>query len=303
MPINGNIPFDVNGGDPIKHQDFNDILRQLRMLSSTAGDGNGLVTAAGTFFNPKKKTELRDPAYVWVKNNTGADITVPYPVLALGAAVNQPTGDADDTTPYLMPTFAGTTPDADTVNFAILQGKVDAGEWQKGIILGGSWVKLHVDSESDDHADVTTGHNDYLMSGTSGPAKILWKESSGTSRWAYVNIDTGSGGGGHIVATITGVADGLGDFETCDYVIATVNEVSCNMTGVSIGDEVKIWDGGMCYFGLPIDLLYGLRVHAELMQNNDIDPYNTADCQDAVNAAGNCRFIATGICCGEEYAV
>lgn len=105
---------------------------------------------------------------------------------------------------------------------------------------------------------------------------------------------------GHIIATITGVANitGMGLIsEDCGYADAVVHLVSPGLTGVEVGDAVKIWDASLCWFNLPVSLLEGLRVVATLYRKPD--PDSTEDCATAMLYEGDNVWIAQGVCCAE----
>lgn len=117
----------------------------------------------------------------------------------------------------------------------------------------------------------------------------------------------GRGGGNEIIKfRILSASAAIGrGFNGCDFVRAEVTQIGCRLSGVEIGDEVNIWDPDFCYFNLPIDLLTGLRGTAQKFQNS-ITPYdadNLVDCEYDVLAEGPCLWVATSLCCAEEYSL
>lgn len=87
----------------------------------------------------------------------------------------------------------------------------------------------------------------------------------------------------------------------CDHVIALVTHVSCGGAGVSVGDEVKVYDPEYCHFNLPIELLVGLSGTATKM---DADSYLEGldyflYCLEEVRADG-CIWMIDTLCCAEE---
>lgn len=274
-------------GDAIKSADHNDILRQLRMLSSTSSAQGGMISGAGSFVASNVRKSLRDPSYVWVRNDTGADITSAealFPILELGAVVNQPSESNEEV--CFMPSFSGTTPDDDTVNFAVLQGPVKNGEWQRGVVLGTTWAKLYVNDENDTSADFTSGDNTALTSG-SGSCTILWKESSGSPRWANVLIGGGGGGGEFAIVQPTGLCYGIG--LACDCVTAYVWFASCG-SSLKQGDIINVWDPQRCWFNVPTEILFGMLVY--------VSKYNNESPEEEYNPP-KCVWFATGLCCVE----
>jgi hypothetical protein len=118
----------------------------------------------------------------------------------------------------------------------------------------------------------------------------------------------GSGGGSgsqRIRFTIqsTSFAIGLGALG-CDFVLATVTHVSCNGTGVSVGDEVHIYDPEYCHFNLPIELLVGLCGTATLMDATAFQDglYANADCLYELSGL-SCIFMIDTLCCSEEETI
>lgn len=93
---------------------------------------------------------------------------------------------------------------------------------------------------------------------------------------------------------------GLG-VQGCDHVTAIVTHVSCGGAGVSVGDEVDIYDPEYCHFNLPVELLVGLSGSADYM---DASSYLAGqeylvDCVPEVQALG-CIWMVDKLCCAEE---
>lgn len=87
----------------------------------------------------------------------------------------------------------------------------------------------------------------------------------------------------------------------CDYVVGLVNHVSCDGSGVSIGDEVRIYDPEYCHFNLPINLLVGLSGTATLMNSENYQPGMDylLDCLYEIRGA-RCIWMIDTLCCSEE---
>jgi hypothetical protein len=83
----------------------------------------------------------------------------------------------------------------------------------------------------------------------------------------------------------------------CDYVTAEVLSVSCKKSGVSVGDEVVIWDPSRCQFAIPMEVLIGTHGWAQRMQN---DTDGIIDCLDERLDEGSCIWMVTTLCCAEE---
>lgn len=113
----------------------------------------------------------------------------------------------------------------------------------------------------------------------------------------------GSSGTPRIRFTIlaTSFSTGLGVLG-CDYVTARVEHVSCGYTGVSVGDEVQIYDPEYCHFNLPIDLLVGLSGTATLMDSEyfQYGLSDVVDCLYELLAMNSCIWMIDTLCCAEE---
>lgn len=130
----------------------------------------------------------------------------------------------------------------------------------------------------------------------SGPVDIRWNESRGV--WV-----AGAGGNTEIIKfTITQAGDAIGENATaCDYVLATVTDVGCTTSENVIGDTgVKIFDDDLCFFNLPLNILIGLKGTAERFANPFFGNTDITDCIAETAAEGACRWVVTGLCCGEE---
>jgi hypothetical protein len=128
-----------------------------------------------------------------------------------------------------------------------------------------------------------------------GPVDLRWSEERGV--WV-----AGGGGAEIIRFSITDVGTALGQNAAgCEEVTVTVNEVGCSTTSASVGDTgVKVYDDDLCFFNLPISLLIGMKGTAQKFTNPFTDPEATGDCYAEAYAQGACRWVVTGLCCGEE---
>ena len=118
-----------------------------------------------------------------IKNNTGADVGQ-YQILKLDGPVFTPT---DNATGWLQrQTFKGITPTA-SCDFAITQRAVPNGKTQPALCSGVSPCTINVTDAAHTHAVAGTTAAK-LVSATSGPAKILWKESGTGDKDAVVQL-------------------------------------------------------------------------------------------------------------------
>lgn len=79
--------------------------------------------------------------------------------------------------------------------------------------------------------------------------------------------------------------------------MATVINVGCNSSGVTIGDTIEVWDGLRCKLSLPEDLLIDLEGYAIQMMNPGV---NEANVGPGPVAEGACRWEVIDLCCAEE---
>jgi len=87
--------------------------------------------------------------------------------------------------------------DADIGRFVVLLGPVPAGKIGYGAVAGVAPVRINVEAEDEDRfADICDGVTDYLTTGPSGSAFVLWREKQYSpppttgEQWAYVLIGT-----------------------------------------------------------------------------------------------------------------
>jgi len=131
----------------------------------------------------------------------------------------------------------------------------------------------------------------------------LWKTGPVDLRWDDTRkVWSASGGGAEIIKfTISGPGPAVGDSSApCDYALGTVDQIGCNTVSAQVGQTgVRLYDDDLCYLNLPLHVLTGLKGTAEKFDN-----IHSASGQTECLAAGfseeACRWVITGICCGEE---
>ena len=139
----------------------------------------------------------------------------------------------------------------------------------------------------------------------------------------WVTENTVSAGGTTIIHfEILSVGPFLGELsDYCLTVLAEVLDVSCDSSdGVSIGDEVVIWDTSGCYFDIPNIILEQMRGTAVKMTwstssstgtgTGTVSPVPGRDggvstCVDDLGSGtgwveGECWWLVQSLCCGEE---
>ena len=89
----------------------------------------------------------------------------------------------------------------------------------------------------------------------------------------------------------------------CGIARVEVLDVSCNATGVSIGDEVYVFDPDECWLNIPIEVLVGATGKATKMSGGA--GASVGSCIDEYSYEadiGDCWFLVDSLCCtGEIY--
>jgi hypothetical protein len=138
---------------------------------------------------------------VLLKNASGAD-RGRFDVLGIDAPVFTPTDSLEAFTNGIA--LVGVTPTASHAgNFAVLVEPIQTGQIGRACILGACPVKVNVVSASDTFADVEAGVTGRLQSGSSGAARILWKESGTGEKWTVVRLGNPAGGVSAIPVKLT----------------------------------------------------------------------------------------------------
>lgn len=102
----------------------------------------------------------------------------------------------------------------------------------------------------------------------------------------------------------------------CQAVVAEVIAVSCNGSGVAVGDEVTVYDPYACWFSVPIEILEGSVGQAVLMKRDGSGSSSGSGqigvCQDAIaqnngsgsgsssSSSSSCWWLVQHLCCTEE---
>jgi hypothetical protein len=176
-------------------------------LAIPAATFNTFVDAAQDFLRRQRdvgRTPVADrPPFetVLLKNASGAD-RGRFDVLGIDAPVFTPTDSLETFTNGIA--LVGVTPtDSHAGNFAVLVEPIQAGQIGRACILGACPVKVNVVSASDAFADVEASVTTRLKSGSSGAARILWKESGTGEKWAVVRLGNPAGGASDIPVKLT----------------------------------------------------------------------------------------------------
>ena len=132
---------------------------------------------------------------VTVRNDSGADQDR-FAVLGIGTPLILPTENAAAFQERVAVAVVAPDEDAHVDRICILQEPIAAGKLGRGLILGITPVRLNVQVEEDRVASVVTGETGSLKTGSTGAARILWKEAGTGAVWGIVQIPSGGAGGG-----------------------------------------------------------------------------------------------------------
>lgn len=154
-----------------------DMLRQWREQQGTGG-------------TPLK--EARDRVVVRVLNNSGGDLDR-WAILAIGDPIITPTENEAEFESQV--TFEGDTPDGSTPTgrWVVLLEPIPDGDIGRAIISGVTACRIAVPGSLGTYAECANGVTATLATGSTGSARVLWAEGSGSERWAIVRLGDGSG--------------------------------------------------------------------------------------------------------------
>ncbi|MBD3671910.1 MAG: hypothetical protein HUJ26_00155 [Planctomycetaceae bacterium] len=148
------------------------------------------ATLGGRAERPRGRFPELDADVVLVRNDTGADITIPHGVVKIGGPLIAPADRSNVV--FERPLVAGELPDEDP-DWCVLQQPLADGAIGRAVLSGLTWVRIDVIDEADTHCVATAGETGFLESSTSGPGFILWKESGTGEKWALIRISNEEG--------------------------------------------------------------------------------------------------------------
>lgn len=190
-------------------------------LNIPAAAWNTLVEVARQFdrrrgvVDPGKKLEsdpLGPTVRVLVQNNTGGDLDERSIVTLSTPPVSVTAAPLDF---QAAPIFFATAPAATTSVVAVLEGPLADGEIGRAIILGAAVVSLSVGSSGHGYCGPTASQTGYLTTATSGPIRILWKESgTGTKLGVVLLADDPPVATATVGGSVSTVAQSVGGRKT-----------------------------------------------------------------------------------------
>lgn len=151
----------------------------------------------------------RTAGIVTVRNDSGADQDR-FAVLGIGTPLILPSDNAAAFQERIALSLVAPDEELQADRFCILQEPIAAGALGRGLILGVTPVRLDVTAEDDRTATIVTNETGTLRTGSSGAARILWKEAGTGERWGIVQIPSGGSDGGspNLVLEVSQTAHG-----------------------------------------------------------------------------------------------
>ncbi len=162
---------------------------------------NAFVDAAAAFQASRTSRQAEGGAIiptagiVTVRNDSGTDQDR-FAILGISTPLILPTENAAAFQERVAVALVAPDEDAHADRICILQEPIAAGALGRGLILGVTPVRLDVQAEDDRVAAVVTGETGSLKTGSTGAARILWKEAGTGEVWGIVQIPSGGAGGG-----------------------------------------------------------------------------------------------------------
>lgn len=175
-------------------------------LSISAGDYNAMLDAARShraqLMLKVDESAAQLPAGVILVRNASASDRDFLDVLAVDVPLILPTDSLNEWRSRVA--FSCIDPGSSHAGrYVVLQEPIPAGKMGRAMIVGVTPVNLDVTADTDRFAEIAVGVSTSLKTGTSGSARILWKES-GTGAKRGVVMLTGEGGAAGLAPTDDG---------------------------------------------------------------------------------------------------
>lgn len=150
-----------------------ELLRQVRQ------------THRGKLEAPREGVELNPTCRVWIRNDTGSTLP-PRSIVRLGDALNSLTDH-----PFGDPVFKGLTPSGSSDFFAITEDGASGGSQKlvRAVVLGMTPVDVVVSDAGHEYAVPQASVTLTMASATSGPARIIHRETGTGLKKAWVLLD------------------------------------------------------------------------------------------------------------------
>jgi hypothetical protein len=178
--------------DPLKHVDAGDEIEFYAEQVNAWTDAARLARQQFGGSSPGPSDVISPWSMVIVRNDTGADLP-PRSVVRVDDWIISPVNRPLDV--FRRPALKANTPNAITNAVAILFDAIPDGRMGRAVINGAAVVDILINDSTHRFAEPISGDNTKLSSAISGPAEILAKETSGSTRRAIVRLNGGSSGG------------------------------------------------------------------------------------------------------------
>jgi hypothetical protein len=145
------------------------------------------------------------PTIIRVRNTSGSDVDR-LGILAIGEPTITPTDNLDSFKRLVI--FDGDTPESGTgAKWCVVLEPIVDGGIGRAVIAGVVPVQIAVSGSVGAYAEAQSGEVVSLTTGSTGSARVLWAETTGSTRWAIVRLGDGSG---ENAGTVTTVRDSTG---------------------------------------------------------------------------------------------
>lgn len=216
-------------------------------LSISAGDYNAMLDAARShraqLMLKVDESAAQLPAGVILVRNASASDRDFLDVLAVDVPLILPTDSLNEWRSRVA--FSCIDPGSSHAGrYVVLQEPIPAGKMGRAMIIGVTPVNLDVTADTDRFAEIAVGISTSLKTGTSGSARILWKESgTGAKRGVVMLTGEASGEPPHLATSDPTVNDDSGDGYTVGTIwINTTTKRYFVATDVTMG--AAVWATG-----------------------------------------------------------
>lgn len=162
------------------------------------------ATGRGTAAGAMKVEPEKAHCVVWVRNDTGGSLAA-FSVVALGTPVISAVDYPHEV--RQQPVFPGAAPAANTDAFAVLLEPAATSAIVRAAVVGVVPVDLSVTDAAHGYAEPAATVTATLASASTGPAKVIWKESGTGTKRAVVLLGSDSSGTRVIPVELTSTYD------------------------------------------------------------------------------------------------
>lgn len=189
----------------------------------SAGDHNAMLDAARAHrarqqLTADEPTAKLQSGIILIRNASGSDCSF-LDVLAIDVPLILPTDSLNEWRSRVA--MSCIAPDSATHagRYVVLQEPIPAGKMGRAMVIGVTPVNLDVTADSDRFAEVATGVSASLKTGTTGSARILWKESgTGAKRGVVMLTGEATSSAPHVDTVDPAVTDD----DTAGFVVGAV---------------------------------------------------------------------------------